>query len=388
MAESDTVDSRGSRPGTATDTAGVVEVALLDRSGVIVSVNDAWSAFAEANGGDPDRTGVGVSYLQVCARVPDDPFARRVASAVRTALGGGLPAPVQVELPCHAPDASRWFDVLVSSRFDDTGACLGATVTLSPVAAGRGHVPPQVPGGDEAVGPAVPVHYADPSERLTDVFAMLVLERAPLAILVVDDHGAVVRAGRAAEQLFGHGPDGLTGLPVRRLLPDVDPFDLGVPGAAPTEVLAGATVLTDAVLADGSAEPVEVRLSRLPLSRGTGTLLLVRRASPDPVGSHPDRVVFLGHELDEVVRSLDEVMRHVFNSGLTVTGTAAARRSDRALATTLMGVTEDLDRAAREIRSIGYLIGQYGRRTAFVRSSDPEAPDGPHRPDAPEGPDD
>ena len=41
-----------------------VEVALLDRSGVIVSVNEAWQAFALANGGDPERVGRGVSYLE------------------------------------------------------------------------------------------------------------------------------------------------------------------------------------------------------------------------------------------------------------------------------------------------------------------------------------
>jgi PAS domain S-box-containing protein len=219
------------------------------------------------------------------------------------------------------------------------------------------------------------VYYADRSERLTDVFAQLVLERAPLAILVVDDHGTVVRAGRAAEKLFGHGSDGLPGQPVRRLLPDVDPFDLADPATAPTEGSAGATLVTAAVLADGSAEPVEVRLSLLPLSRGTGALLLLCRTSPDAVVSPSDQVVLPDHEIDEVVRSLDEVMRHVFTSGLTVTGVAAARRDDPALAATLLGVTEDLDRAAREIRSIGSLIGQYGRRTPFVRTPGPCGPE-------------
>jgi hypothetical protein len=46
-------------------------------------------------------------------------------------LLGDLPAPAHVEVPCHAPTRSRFFDVLVSSRRDDRGAVLGATVTLS-----------------------------------------------------------------------------------------------------------------------------------------------------------------------------------------------------------------------------------------------------------------
>jgi len=374
LLQSDTADVRRTRPvhiATVPNPSEAVEVALLDRSGVIVAVNGAWAAFSAANGGDPAGTGVGVSYLQVCSEVPHDPFARRVASAVRTALGGGLPAPVQVEVPCHAPDASRWFDVLVSSRFDDAGACMGATVTFSPVAQEptmRG------PVADGVHGPAEPVFYADRSERLTDAFAQLVLERAPLAIVVLDDHGTVVRAGRAAEQLFGHGPDGLTGGSVRRLLPDLDPSRLLDQPALPSPDHSGPVLVTDAVLADGSAEPVEVRVGRLPLSRGTGALLLVRRASPDVATAHPDHVVFRDEEIEEVMRALDDVVRHVFNSGLTLTGAAAARLSDQALSTTLVGITEDLDRATREIRSIGHLLGHFGRRTPYVRSTDPSDP--------------
>ena len=108
-----------------------MEVALLDRDGVIAWVNQAWQAFAAANGGDPARTGIGVSYLQACAAAGDDPVAAEVAGAIRTALAGDMPGPLTVEVPCHSPATERWFDVLISSRFDDQGRCLGATVTLS-----------------------------------------------------------------------------------------------------------------------------------------------------------------------------------------------------------------------------------------------------------------
>jgi len=108
-----------------------VEVALLDRNGVIVSVNDAWQAFAVGNGGDPARTGPGVSYLDACAAAADDPAAAQVASAIIAALAGDLPGSLTVEVPCHSPHAERWFDVLVSARRDDDGRSVGATVTLS-----------------------------------------------------------------------------------------------------------------------------------------------------------------------------------------------------------------------------------------------------------------
>ena len=107
-----------------------VEVALVDADGVIVSVNDSWEAFCRDNGGDPARTGVGVSYLDVCLAAPG-PEADAVGRALRHALEGELPAPMRVLIPCHSPEAERHFDVLISSRLDDEGRCLGATVTLS-----------------------------------------------------------------------------------------------------------------------------------------------------------------------------------------------------------------------------------------------------------------
>jgi PAS domain-containing protein len=108
-----------------------VEIALLDRDGIIVWVNQAWQAFADANGGEPARTGPGVSYLDVCATVPDDPVATRVGRAVRQALTGELPGSLTVEVPCHSPEVARWYDMLISPRRDDTGQVVGATVTLS-----------------------------------------------------------------------------------------------------------------------------------------------------------------------------------------------------------------------------------------------------------------
>jgi anti-anti-sigma regulatory factor len=108
-----------------------VEVALLDRDGVIVSVNAAWQAFAVRNGGDPARTGPGASYLDACAAVPGDLAAAQVASAIRAALAGDLPGSLTIQVPCHSPSTERWFDVLISARRDDDGRSVGAAVTLS-----------------------------------------------------------------------------------------------------------------------------------------------------------------------------------------------------------------------------------------------------------------
>ncbi len=131
--ETHSAQHRPDRPGDGAPSDA--EVALLDLSGTVVAVNEAWERFARENGGDPDRTGVGTSFLAVCEGAGDDPVAALAAAAVRAALAGQLPAPLSVVIPCHGPGGQRWFDMLVSPRLDDEHVLVGAAVTLSPRAA-------------------------------------------------------------------------------------------------------------------------------------------------------------------------------------------------------------------------------------------------------------
>jgi len=79
---------------------------------------------------------------------------------------------------------------------------------------------------------------------------------------VVDDHGVVVRASRAAERLFGLERDDLTGAPVHRVLPGLD-LSVGVVApATDLSVGAGHGVRCTGVLADGSPVALEVRTGR------------------------------------------------------------------------------------------------------------------------------
>ena len=126
----------------------MAEVALLDRDGVIVTVNDAWESFCRDNGGDAGRTGVGMSYLDVCASAGDDDGVQEAVALVRDALAGQVMAPVSLLIPCDAPGRPRLFDMLVSSRFDDDGRCVGAAVVMVPhpleaTGTGPGPIPAQ-----------------------------------------------------------------------------------------------------------------------------------------------------------------------------------------------------------------------------------------------------
>ncbi len=95
-------------------------IALLDASGVILTVNTAWRKFADANGLEPASHAVGLNYLGVCH--PDAP---EVAEGIRSVLRGSAQTFHQ-EYPCHAPTQERWFMLSVAPLVE--GAHHGAVV--------------------------------------------------------------------------------------------------------------------------------------------------------------------------------------------------------------------------------------------------------------------
>ena len=85
-------------------------IAIVDETGEIVAVNGVWRAFAEANGGDPERLSEGANYLRVCeaatARKSED--AAAFAEGIRDILSGRRES-FELEYPCHSPTERRWF---------------------------------------------------------------------------------------------------------------------------------------------------------------------------------------------------------------------------------------------------------------------------------------
>jgi diguanylate cyclase (GGDEF)-like protein len=84
--------------------------AVLDHDGTIVAVNRAWRMFAIDNGGSPESTGVGINYLDVCARAAAAGCADAgaVEAGLRAVLNGDT-VECDMEYPCPAPSAGRWF---------------------------------------------------------------------------------------------------------------------------------------------------------------------------------------------------------------------------------------------------------------------------------------
>lgn len=85
--------------------------AILDRSGTIIEVNEAWKRFARANDGDTTRFYVGVNYLDAFKRSAEtacDAYALDAYLGVHNVLTGAADE-FHMEYPCDAPLERRWF---------------------------------------------------------------------------------------------------------------------------------------------------------------------------------------------------------------------------------------------------------------------------------------
>lgn len=91
------------------------QIAVLDESGHIIATNRAWRASSDANGGDPERTGVGADYLEVFDGVRT-PVPAAVGRGIRELLAGHQDT-FELDYPCDVKGRKRWFTVR-ANRFE------------------------------------------------------------------------------------------------------------------------------------------------------------------------------------------------------------------------------------------------------------------------------
>ena len=114
------------------------EIAILDRSGVIVKVNDPWRRFAlenSAEAGKPSpQAEVGANYFAVCdtgtGRASDNADASKAGKGIRAVLDGSVLG-FAMEYPCHSPDQQRWFSMNVTPLRSNSGGVVVAHTDIS-----------------------------------------------------------------------------------------------------------------------------------------------------------------------------------------------------------------------------------------------------------------
>lgn len=96
-------------------------IAVLDESGTIVAVNEAWRRYAHQNGCIGGECDIGVNYLRVCeaADGPEEHEARLMGGGIRSVMAGGIPK-FTFEYPCPSTERMQWFSVSVT-RFSWDG---------------------------------------------------------------------------------------------------------------------------------------------------------------------------------------------------------------------------------------------------------------------------
>jgi diguanylate cyclase (GGDEF)-like protein/PAS domain S-box-containing protein len=91
--------------------------ALVDGSGRIVMVNAAWRRFAEANGFQGSRYGVGTNYLRICDVAVSEEGVQEFREGLRKVLAGKM-GTFSMEYSCNGPREQRWFRCTIAGVAD------------------------------------------------------------------------------------------------------------------------------------------------------------------------------------------------------------------------------------------------------------------------------
>lgn len=168
-------------------------ICVLDADGVILSVNRAWRDFAEANGGAPDRIGIGANYLAVCeAGAASGPGAKAAASGLRRVLRGEQTL-FEMDYACGTSRQPRWFRMRVSRMADGVGGVV-------------------VAHEDVTVAKTVEAALQDRNDQLDTL-----LSSSPDGLVSIDGDGVVRFANTTFLRMTAIIPGAIVGQPEQRL---------------------------------------------------------------------------------------------------------------------------------------------------------------------------
>ncbi len=100
-------------------------VALIDPTGRITTVNQAWLDFARENGLRSKNFGVGMNYLKVCDQATgiNSLEAKHAAAGIRAVLSGELQR-FEIEYECRSPTQTCWYRLQVNPLSESVGAVI------------------------------------------------------------------------------------------------------------------------------------------------------------------------------------------------------------------------------------------------------------------------
>lgn len=90
-------------------------IAVVDKSGKIIAVNETWNRFAKENGhSSVEKSGIGSNYFEICKNAVSagENSVQDVFKWINDVLSGKILS-FSYEYPCHSPTEKRWFNMNV-----------------------------------------------------------------------------------------------------------------------------------------------------------------------------------------------------------------------------------------------------------------------------------
>ena len=172
----------------------MAHVAVLDRDGVIISVNDGWRRFAEENqreaGVAEPKTGIGTNYLHICGGATGDCSAEAslVNEGVQAVLDG-REVSFQTIYPCHSPSEKRWFQMNAAPLRTPKGGAVISHVNITRL-----------------------IQAEESMRKLS-----LAVEQSPVSVVITDLNGAIEYVNQAFVNATGYSRDEVIGQNPRML---------------------------------------------------------------------------------------------------------------------------------------------------------------------------
>lgn len=96
-------------------------ISVIDETGKIIAVNQAWKNFAQNNSVNVDNLLEGANYIDVCKKAIEqgDKIAEEFLEKLNQVIANKMNK-FSLEYPCHSPEKKRWFKVSVT-RFSGDG---------------------------------------------------------------------------------------------------------------------------------------------------------------------------------------------------------------------------------------------------------------------------
>ncbi|WP_170162311.1 PAS domain S-box protein [Caldimonas tepidiphila] len=183
------------------------KVAITDRAGTILDVNEAWRRFARADGGTGEA--IGSNYLRVSRH------AGGRESGDRRAVAEGMEAVIRGEAErfeynyeCPSPTQDRWFKMRVTPLEGSDGVVVVSHEDVSDLKQAEIAVS-RAKSELRKAHDALELRVAERTSRLQQALQRVtsLVEHSPLAVIEWDRELRVVRWSRRAEEMFGWRAD-------------------------------------------------------------------------------------------------------------------------------------------------------------------------------------